>query len=104
MMNDITWVEAGIAIANSLLAVPKDEKRLSNAFFRICSRKPRPEELTILNRALERARKDFNATPKSAEAYLSQGFFKPNRKTTELAALAAVCTAIFNLDEAVTKG
>lgn len=103
MMNDVTWVEAGTALACTLPSKATDDQRLATAFYRVCSRRPKPEELTVLKRSLERARRAYKSDPKSALAYLSSGFFKPTNKTPELAALAAVCTAIFNLDEAMTR-
>jgi len=102
MLNDVTWVEAGAALASSVGSLPA-KQALVVAFERVCARKPEPTETAVLERALNRALKAYRSDPKAAEAYLAQGEFRPNKKTPELAALAAVCTTIFNLDEAMTR-
>ncbi len=104
MLNDVTWVEAGRALA--LLAVgATDEARLANAFRRVCARRPKAEEMAVLKRALERSRRAYRADPVAALNYVSQGDskFPTKQNVTELAALTAVCVAIFNLDEAMTR-
>ena len=106
-MNDVVWVEAGRVLAEHVTHdIPQgDEKRLEEAFRRVCARRPQPTELAILDRALNRARTAFRNDPDAATAYLNQGASKadPQIDKVEDAALATVCTAIFNLDEALTK-
>lgn len=102
MLNDVTWVEAGAALATSVQRLPSNQA-LATAFERVCARQPSAPELAVLQRSLGRALKTYRSDPKAAMAYLSQGEFRPLRATPELAALAAVCTAIFNLDEAMTR-
>lgn len=103
MLNDITWVEAGRALAAKLK--PADDKaKLAEAFRRVCARRPNPRELAVLSRALASARSAYRSDPASATAYLSQGEYQPETSNpVELAAWSAVCTAIFNLDEAMTR-
>jgi len=103
MMNDVTWVEAGRALA-ARLPVGKDSVRLAEAFRRVCARRPNEKELQVLARALAHARREYRADPASASAYLSQGEFKAETADPiELASWSAVCTAIYNLDEAMTR-
>lgn len=101
MLNDITWVEAGRALAEKVMARKSTPERLSFAFRRVCSRNPSQSEMTILRNSLEKAKRAFKADPSMAAAYLKSG----NGKQTdiELAAYAAVCLAIYNLDEAMTR-
>jgi len=106
-LNDVTWVEAGRVLADKVMtSVGKgEEANLAEAFRRVCARRPDPSELQILVRALKRAQTAFAKKPKDAESYLSQGESPRDQKldlTTE-AAYATVCSAILNLDEALTR-
>ena len=106
MLNDPTWVEAGRALAERVMkANPKEDVRLSDAFRRVCARTPAANDLKILRRSLDRARTEFRADPKSAEAFLKSGESPRDAALdpVEHAAYAAVCLAIYNLDEAMTK-
>jgi hypothetical protein len=105
MLNDVTWVEAGRALAERVMneAVATPEARLTEAFRRVCARQPAPDDLKILRRSLDRALAEFRAHPDSAEAFLKSGD-SPRDATlnpVEHAAYATVCLAIFNLDEAL---
>jgi len=106
MLNDVTWVEAGRALARSVIDLPASS-RLSEAFRRVCARRPRPAELAILQRALSRSAEAFRSNPKAASDYLNVGETRlrsdEEGRSAEVAALAAVCVAIFNLDEAMTR-
>ncbi len=106
-LNDVTWVEAGRALAQHVMreAGADPDARLSEAFRRVCARRPAPDELQILHRSLDRALTAFRADPESAKAYLKTGE-SPRDETldpAEHAAYAAVCLAIYNLDEALTR-
>ena len=106
-LNDITWVEAGRALAQHVMkeAGPDPSARLTAAFRRVCARRPTPAEVRILRRSLERALSVYHADPSMADAFLKVGD-SPRDKTlspTEHAAYASVCLAIFNLDEALTR-
>jgi mono/diheme cytochrome c family protein len=105
MLNDITWVEAGRVLAQNVMALPTPNERLTEAFRRVCARRPAPDELQLLNRALARSIQEFKANPDSAKAYITQGDSPPDatKDPVELAAYASVCLAIYNLDEAMTK-
>ena len=106
-LNDVTWVEAGRALAEHVMkeAGTDPDSRLAEAFRRVCARRPEAEELKALRRSLNRAQAAFRADPAQAKAYLSAG--DSSRDTTldsvDHAAYASVCLAIFNLDEALTR-
>ncbi len=106
-LNDVVWVEAGRNLAEHVIkeAGPSSDARLTDAFRRVCARRPTPDELRILRHSLDRALADFRSHRKSAEEYLKMG--ESPRDTTldpaEHAAYAAVCLAIYNLDEALTR-
>src|SRR5204863_3907483 len=106
MLNDITWVEAGRALAERVMkgsATP--EARLTAAFRCVCARPPRADELKILRRSLDRALAAYRADPGAAEQYLKVGESPRDRSLdpAEAAAYAAVCLAIYHLDEALTR-
>jgi len=107
MLNDITWVEAGRVLAERVMkeggATP--EARLSEAFRRVCARRPKPSEVAILRRSYERALAAYKADPKQAVAYLKIGESPRDEKLdpAQHAAYASVCLAIYNLDEALTR-
>lgn len=105
-LNDVTWNEAARALAEHAISACKTpDERLVWAFRRVCARRPDVRELGILRRALERASRLFAKNPKDAESYLSFGA-SPRSRTivpVEHAAFTAVCLAILNLDEALTR-
>jgi len=105
MLNDVTWVEAGRALAVRLMSIMGDENKLREAFRRVCSRRPNSEELKVLMRSLQRSRQAFQVDIEAAKRYIRLGDIPidPNTDPVELAALASVCLAIYNLDEAMTR-
>jgi hypothetical protein len=106
-LNDVTWVEAGRALAERVMkeAGPDPDARLAEAFRRVCARRPAAEELGILRRSFERALAAFRERPTAARAYLRAGFSPrdPSLDPAEHAAYASTCLTIFNLDEALTR-
>lgn len=105
-LNSVTWVEAARALAQNTYRVSTSpEARLKEAFRRVCARRPMPDELKVLLRSLDRAKKFYESNPKQAEEFLKQGESSRDASipASELAAYASVCLAIFNLDEALTR-
>lgn len=106
-LNDVTWVEAGRALAERIITETgaDADARLSEAFLRVCGRRPANEDLRILHRLLNRSLATFSAKPELAAQYLSLGDSPRDTKipAVEHAAYATVCLAIFNLDEALTR-
>jgi len=78
---------------------------MTEAFRRVCARRPKPDELAILMRSVNKALTLFKANPALADEFLKQGDLPldPKINKPELAAYAAACQAIFNLDEAMTR-
>ena len=106
-LNDVTYVEAARALAGRvLLAEPESlERRIALAFRLVIARNPTTEEQTVLTHSFKRLNSEFSTAPDSAALLLQEGESKPLEKfkTIEHAALSALCTAILNLDEALTK-
>ncbi|MCE2882146.1 MAG: PSD1 and planctomycete cytochrome C domain-containing protein [Planctomycetaceae bacterium] len=104
-LNDPTWVEAARTLAERLMHEGlTGDAAAARAFRMATGRAADAEEARILSAMLARQRAMF---PRGeAERFLSVGEV-PRDATldaTEHAALAAVCLAIFNLDEAMTRG
>ena len=106
-LNDVTWVEAGRTLAEQVLREVNGspETKLTEAFRRVCARRPSTRELKILRRMLDRSLKTFGADQDSAVAYLHQGESHRDSQIDPIrhAAYATVCLAIYNLDEALTR-
>lgn len=105
LLNDTTFVEAARALAQLVPPESPLHERISNAFKRITSRPPTPNELRILIRRYEQSRQEFEADPKAAHQLISVGESLVNQSldTIDLAALTTVTSLILNLDEVVTK-
>jgi hypothetical protein len=106
-LNDVTWVEAGRALAERVMkeAGPDPDARLAEAFRRVCARRPEADELDILRRGFDRALAAFRERPESALVYLRAGASPRDTSLdpAEHAAYACTCLAIYNLDEALTR-
>jgi hypothetical protein len=105
-LNDPTWVEAARVLAEQSLKTHTSlDARLAHAFRRVVGRPIRESDLTLLRKAYERQAAIYQASTDDAQALLSVG--ESRRDTalnmTEHAALSAVCLAILNLDEALTR-
>lgn len=102
LLNDPVFVEAAQAMARRVLAEAPgaEEARLRYAFQLTTARPPDAEELerlrSFLNAQKERLAKDSAAA--AAVTGASEG------ATPELAAWAALCRALLNLDETVSRG
>lgn len=105
-LNDPTWVEAARALAElSFQAAGDLDGRLTFAFRRVICRKPTDADLARLKRAYERQFAIYQEDNNAAVALLSVGASKRNEAfgAAEEAAMASVCLAILNLDEALTR-
>jgi hypothetical protein len=106
LLNDETYVEAARLLAERVMHETREpDERLRLAFVRVLSREPRQQEQTILRAALDRHLARYQAAPEAAEKVLAVGQFPraADLPAAELAAYAAVCGTILNLDEAVMK-
>ena len=106
MLNDPTWVEAARMLAQDTMKAHKDlDTRLADAFRKVVCRPPTIEESKILRRAYEKQEAIYKADPMGAKAFLSVGSAKRDESLdpSSHAGLSAVCLAIMNLDEAMTR-
>jgi mono/diheme cytochrome c family protein len=105
LLNDSVFVEAAQALAKrvQLDATAKtDDERVSRAFRHALGRAPVPAETERLAKLLAQFRKLAEADPKEA-AKLPGPHAQPGVPATEAAAWVALCRALLNLDEFVTR-
>jgi len=105
-LNDVTYVEAARVLAEKVLAEETNPAaRLAAIFSRLLARSPSAEEAAILLSAAERHRAEFAASPEEAQQLLAVGE-SPSQGTLpadEHAAWTAVCLAVLNFDETLSK-
>jgi hypothetical protein len=105
-LNDPTWVEAARMLAQASMQATGDlDGRLEFAFRRILSRPMTERDRAIVRRAYQRQAELYRADVASAQAFLGVGAAPRDESldASEHAALSAVCLAMFNLDEALTR-
>jgi len=105
-LNDPTWVEAARVLAEKSMHVAADPAgRLTHAFRRVLGRRPTDYDLEALVRMHGRQLAIYAADADSARQLLGVGESPRDQALDpgEHAALASVCLAIFNLDEALTR-
>ena len=105
-LNDITWIEAARVLAeNAMKSSPVRTAQITWAFRRILARTPSAGDISLLTTAFEKQHTVFTADPAAAAAFLSTG--SAPRDTSlppgDHAAMSAVCLALFNLDESLTR-
>jgi hypothetical protein len=105
-LNDPTWVEAARVLAEKSLESAADPAaRLTHAFRRVLGRKPTDYDLEALVRMHGRQLAIYRDDKEAAKQLLGIGESRRDEALdpAEHAALASVCLAIFNLDEALTR-
>src|SRR5690606_28877303 len=105
-LNDPTWVEAARKLAEqSWQAASDPESRLAYAFRRITCRLPSEADLILLSQAHEKQHAIYAADVDAAQTLLGVGVAPRDASLdpVEHAALTAVCLAILNLDESLTR-
>lgn len=105
-LNDPTWVEAARVLAeSSSKSSPDLDGRLKLAFRRVLCRPPTDADLAKLRRAYERQLSIYQSDLASAQALLQVGATKRDESLNapDQAAMTAVCLAILNFDEALTR-
>jgi hypothetical protein len=105
-LNDPTWSEAARVLAElALKSSPDPAARIHFAFRRVLARAPSPNDTAILSRAWLRQLALYNQNPAAADALLKIGTAPRDTSLppTEHAAMTALCLALFNLDEALTR-
>jgi hypothetical protein len=105
LMNDVTFVEAARKLAERVIAKSSPDGRIDLAFRLVLARSPKPAEREKLAAALAFYKDRFASVPEAAVQFTSVGdsVRDPKIDGRELASLTAICSAILNLDEAVTK-
>jgi len=107
LMNDVQHFEAARAFAERILldggSTPAD--RIAFAYRTILSRKPAPEETTIVQQALEQHLAHYQQDVEAAKKVIANGESKPRPglPEPEVAAWTLVANLILNLDETVTR-
>jgi hypothetical protein len=105
-LNDPTWVEAARVLATRCLQESADpDQQLTLAFRRILSRHPTARDLTMLHasRAKQLAIYQQDADAATALVQTGEAPYAVDLNPTEHAALTAVCLALFNLDESLSR-
>ncbi len=105
-LNDPTWAEsARVLAARSMEHCTETDARLMHAFRRVLGRQPAERDLAALRRAYERQRAIYDSDPAAAGEVVKIGTapVAANLPVTEHAALTAVCLALLNLDEALSR-
>ena len=105
-LNDPAYVEAGRALAATLLSEDLSaEQRINMLYRKALGRAPADIETTIIMASLDRLKKQYAANPALATAYLNVGAFRIHEDldTIEAAAYANICLLVLNLDEALTR-
>lgn len=105
-LNDPTWVEAARVLAERSLKGQADlDARLSYAFRQVAGRPLTERDLTALRRTFERQAAIYRTDADAAKGLLSVGAAKRDESLnlTDHAAMTAVCLAILNLDESMTR-
>ncbi len=106
-LNDPTFVEAARVLAAHAIKTGGRSAtgRIRLAFRTVLGRYPDSTEIKLLRASLEKQQKRFRANASAAQAFLSAGESPVDASIdpAEHAAYAALCLAILNLDEALTK-
>ena len=105
-LNDPTWVEAARVLAQRSIHQEKTlDKQLADAFTRVLCRHPKGHERQLLERSFHKQLAIYQADKKAAQEFLAVGQSKRDEKipVDQHAAMTAVCLALLNLDEALTR-
>jgi hypothetical protein len=106
MLNDPTWVEAARVLAERSMKNndPLDE-RLTHAFRRVLCRQPTSDDAKVLRSAYKKQLDLYRGDVDAAKALTRVGATPPDESLnmSQFAALTAVCLAMMNLDEAITR-
>jgi hypothetical protein len=106
LLNDVTFVETGRALAAATMGTPGDDRtRLREAFRRVMARWPDDADLEVLRRLLDQQRSHFRTNPAAARELVAHGDSQigKNLDPLELAAWTVTTHALFNLDEAIMR-
>ena len=106
-MNDVTFVEAarGLAMLTLQQTLDTARSRIDFIFERVLARSASDKEAAVLVAALDRSRQQFADKPDDTNQFLAIGELPAAAQLdrVELASWTALCLAVLNLDEALTK-
>ncbi len=105
-LNDPTWVEAARTLAQNCMKATNDrDGQLTLALRRVLGRPAKEADVAALRRAYAKQWEIYRSDAESAKAFLNVGASRRDESldSAEHAALSAVCLAILNLDEALTR-
>jgi hypothetical protein len=107
LMNEEGMVEAARVLAERVLSESHDSPgdRLISAFRLVTARRPRPQEIAVLQHSLDEHLAHFAKHPKEAERLAAVGEYPhmPHLDAIEVASYATVANMLLNLDEVVTQ-
>jgi hypothetical protein len=107
LLNDPVYVEAALAFAKRVVTEKPDasaEDRINHAFRLAVSRPPTAKEASVLKALFDAEREAMARDPAAAKRLVKDFAAPPKVPAPEFAAWYAVCAAILNLDETITKG
>jgi hypothetical protein len=108
LLNDPVYVECAKMFGQRLLKhTAKDDAARLTFGFRLCtSRNPTDAELEVLKKLLADERESYKSDAEGTKKLLAVGDSKADEKldAAELAAWAAVCNALLNLDSTIHRG
>jgi len=107
LLNDVTFTESARVLAQKILRETKGDwdDRIEAGFRRVVVRSPSTVELKILRDGFDSYLKEYRANPAAAKRLLAIGEALVDVKLdpVEIAALAATCNLLLNLDEVLCK-
>ncbi|QDV44854.1 Planctomycete cytochrome C [Stieleria neptunia] len=105
LMNDVQFVEAARALAESVMGESDDMARIQLAFAKLTGRRADENEVTHLVSLLEQEQTYFGEHPQRAAELVAIGQSPSSQDAPvpHLAAMTIVCQAIMNLDATVWK-
>jgi hypothetical protein len=107
LMNEEGMVEAARVLAERVLSESHDSPgdRLVRAFRLVTARRPRPQEIAVLQKILDEHLAHFAKHPQEAEQLAAHGEYpqKPHLDPIEVASFATVANMLLNLDEVLTQ-
>lgn len=105
-LNDVTYMEAARVLAERVLNDrDSDKSRLEYVFELATSRKPKSEEIKILENRLKELRKEYDGSEEEAKKITLIGEFQVNENLdrTDYAAYTVLSSLVLNLDETITR-
>ncbi len=106
ILNDVTYVEASRMLAQlALQNENSDEQRLNFVFQRVLGRPVLPQEQSLLLAGLKRTQAHYKTNAEAVQAVLSSGESPRNMSLDSIdhASWTALCLAVLNLDETLSK-